>query len=178
MPGDHGAIGAQEESVSVSESAMEIIEHAELLDRAADEVFSTTMGLVCVPSEEPPQQRRLSISAILGFAGALSGCFVLFAPDTTALTIAERLTGIPCESLDEMVRDAFGEICNLLTGSWKGGHPGLSSACQLSTPTIVTGAGYSLFGQRGSIELVRHYRFEDFGFTVTILVEAEHHLRP
>lgn len=177
MAADHSAQALTEEGVSAFDSAREIIAHGELLDRAADEVFSTTMGIVCAPSEEPPEHSRLSISAILGFAGALSGCLVLFAPDATARSIAERLTGTPCETLDELVRDAFGEVCNLLTGSWKGGHPGLSSGCQLSTPTIVTGTGYNLFGQRGSIELVRHYRFDGFGFTVTILVEAEHHTR-
>ncbi|MGA8111762.1 MAG: chemotaxis protein CheX, partial [Acidobacteriaceae bacterium] len=75
------------------------------------------------------------------------------------------------EGVDGLVRDAMGEVGNMVAGAWKGFDPKLASGCLLSTPTVVAGDSYELFSQRAPIRIERSYSFEDFGLSVTIFCE-------
>ncbi|HEY1498723.1 MAG TPA: chemotaxis protein CheX [Acidobacteriaceae bacterium] len=78
------------------------------LDRAADEVFSTMMGVGCAPVGRDSGAEAETISAVIGLAGALSGSLVLHTSGAAAMRIAERMTGIETTEVDAMVRDAVG----------------------------------------------------------------------
>lgn len=139
----------------------------ELLDQAAHEVFATMMGVSCTPADPEPEGETLS--AVIGLAGALSGTLVLRAGHQAAERIAERLTGVAAE--DGVIRDALGEVCNMVAGAWKSFDPGLTSGCLLSTPTVVAGTRYEIFCQRASIRIERAYRFEDRMLSLTLSCE-------
>lgn len=136
------------------------------LDRAAGEVFSTMVGVTCAPVEFALPAETESVSAVIGLAGALSGSLVLRAGRAAAERIAERLTGAAAEPA--MVRDAVGEVCNMMAGAWKGLDPRLSSGCLLSTPTVVAGFSYDVFSQRAPLRIERAYRFEEHRFWLTL----------
>lgn len=135
------------------------------LDRAAGEVFSTMAGVSCVPAEAVPAAGQETISVVIGLAGALSGSLVLRAGRRAAERMAERLTGGEAEPA--IVRDAVGEVGNMIAGAWKGLDPKLSSGCLLSTPTVVAGRSYDVFNQR-ALRLERTYRFEEQSFSLTL----------
>ncbi len=156
---------------ALSGTATEIAQFAKDLDRAADEVFSTMVGVRCLPAELETASERETISAVIGLAGAISGSLVLHGGRRAAMRIAERLTGEAPESLDATVRDAIGEVCNMVAGAWKGFNSMLASACLLSTPTVVAGTSYELFSQRAPVRIERTYSFEEFTLTVTIFCE-------
>jgi chemotaxis protein CheX len=141
------------------------------LDQAVDEVCSTMMGVRCLPVEENAGIGRETVAAVVGLAGALSGSMVLHTGSETAISMAERLTGIAPEGVDAMVRDAVGEVCNMIAGAWKGFDPALSSGCLLSTPTVVAGTRYELFSERAPVRIERCYGFAESLFTVTIFCE-------
>jgi chemotaxis protein CheX len=141
------------------------------LDQAVHEVFSTMMAVDCLPVEDNVAQERETISAVIGLAGALSGSMVLHSGSHAAIFIAERLTGLLPEGVDAMVRDAFGEVCNMIAGAWKGADPLLASGCLLSTPTVVAGSSYELFSQRASLRMERSYRFAECFFSITVFCE-------
>jgi len=145
----------------------------EHLDRATNEVFSTMMGVGCEPVPEEARAEGESLSAVIGLAGALSGSLVLHTSSKAAMRMAEKMMGIAPEEVDEMVRDAIGEVCNMIAGAWKGFEPVLASGCLLSTPTVVSGTSYELFSQKAPLRVVRGYRFEDLTFAVTITCELE-----
>ena len=149
----------------------EITRYMEYLDRAAGEVFSTMMCVDCTPVEECGGRERDTISAVIGLAGLISGSMVMQSGYPAALRIAEHLTGTASAGVDATVRDAIGEVCNMLAGTWKGLDSRLSSGCLLSTPTVVAGSNYELFSQRSSMRIERSYRFETMTFTVTIFCE-------
>lgn len=142
------------------------------LDRAVDEVFRTMVGVPCLPVEEVWRSGRQAISAVIGLAGAMSGAIVLHSGMQAAMRIAERMTGMAPAEANVMVRDAIGEVCNMVAGAWKGFDPVLSAGCLLSTPTVVAGTSYELFGDRAPIRIERCYRFEEFVFMVTIFCET------
>lgn len=142
------------------------------LDRAVEEVFSTMMAVDCLPLEDSLLPERETLSAVIGMAGALSGSMVLHSGSRAAVSIAERLTGMQPDGIDAMVRDAVGEVCNMIAGAWKGVDPVLASGCLLSTPTVVAGSSYELFSQRASLRLERSYRFADCAFSITVFCES------
>lgn len=145
--------------------------YEEFLDRAADEVFSTMLGARCQPAEAAAIPERETISAVIGLAGAMSGSLVLQTGNRSAMRIAECMTGIATTAVDAMVRDAVGEVCNMMAGAWKGFDPVLASGCLLSTPTVIAGSNYELFSQRAPTRIERSYRFEEHTLMMTIFCE-------
>lgn len=142
------------------------------MDEAVEEVFSLMMNVACGPVEDCPPDEAETISAVIGLAGAMSGTCVLRGGEAAATRMAGALTGMEVASLDDMVKDAIGEICNMVAGAWKGKLPGLASGCMLSTPTVVTGSHYQLHTQRPEFRIERYYQFESFSFSFTVVCEA------
>jgi chemotaxis protein CheX len=157
--------------VLLTETERKLSELAAHLDQAVDEVFQTMLGVACAPGNEAPEPERGTISAVIGLAGVLSGSLVLQSGEAEARRMAGRMTGVEPDEVDAVVRDAIGEIANMLAGAWKGFDPELSSGCLLSTPTVVAGANYQLFSQRAPIRLERAYRFLESGFRVSLFAE-------
>ena len=143
----------------------------EYLDCAVDEVFRTMMGIACTPADSCPGRERDNLLAVIGLAGAMSGSMVLHSGGRAAMRMAEHLTGTAPEGIDAVVRDALGEICNMLAGAWKGFDAVLCAGCLLSTPTVVAGISCELFSDRAPIRIERCYRFEAMTFTVTLFCE-------
>jgi chemotaxis protein CheX len=141
------------------------------LDRAVDEVFRTMLSVECAPAPAAQEAGSDTISAVIGLAGALSGSLVLQSTEEVARRMAALMTGVDPETVDAMVRDAVGEIANMLAGAWKGLDRQLSSGCLLSTPTVVAGTSYQLFSQRAPTRLERSYRFEERQLTVSLFCD-------
>jgi chemotaxis protein CheX len=70
------------------------------------------------------------------------------------------------------VKDAMGEVCNMLAGAWKGRIPELAANCGLSVPAVITGSDYKLRVQALEFQLKHSYRFEDTLMTVTIVCDG------
>ncbi|MGA7524141.1 MAG: chemotaxis protein CheX [Acidobacteriaceae bacterium] len=157
--------------VTVTETEKKFSELSANLDRAVDEVFRTMLNVACAPAGEAPQTEGGTISAVIGLAGALSGALVLKGGEAAARRMAGCMTGAEPDEVDAMVRDAFGEIANMLAGAWKGFDPELSCGCLLSIPTVVAGTNYQLFSQRAPMRLERSYSFEDRGFSVSVFCD-------
>jgi chemotaxis protein CheX len=146
--------------------------HAAHLDDAVDEVFRLMMGASCTPIEESVADGKETITAVIGLAGAMSGACTLRCDLQTALRMAECMVGIRPAELDAMVKDAIGEVCNMVAGAWKGKHPVLSGGCMLSTPAVVTGTNYQLHMQQQEFRIDRNYRFESQTLNVSIICES------
>jgi chemotaxis protein CheX len=157
--------------ITVAETEKKFSEQSANLDRSVDEVFRTMLGVACEPAGEAQEAESGTISAVIGLAGAVSGSLVLQSGEAAARRMAGRMTGAEPDEVDAMVRDAIGEIANMLAGAWKGFDPKLSCGCLLSTPTVVAGSSYQLFSQRAPMRLERSYRFEDRRFTVSLFCD-------
>ena len=142
------------------------------MDEAVEEVFSLMMGVHCASVDDCPDDGAEIISSVIGLAGAMSGTCVLRCEERTARRIAGALTGTEFKSLDNLVKDAMGEVCNMVTGAWKGRHPVFASKCMLSTPTVVTGSSYQLHTQRPELRIERYYRFEACSFSFSLVCES------
>lgn len=152
----------------------ERIADASYLDESVDEVFRLMLGVDCLKRDDSgcEDSAVVSVTAVIGLGGALSGACVFRCDSATAITLAERMTGTRAGTVDDMVKDAVGELCNMLTGAWKGKIPELAASCGLSVPAVITGCDYQLHVHVPRFRLVRRYAFEDAEFSVTIVCDG------
>lgn len=158
-------------AVSLRESVDRIADPRNL-DASVAEVFRLMLNADCGQLQGALPQEDETVSAVVGFGGLLSGACVFRAGGSTARLMAERMTGIRFETLDDTVKDAIGEICNMLAGAWKGRMPELAAHCGLSVPAVITGRDYRLHVQSPEFRFQRVYGFEGARFEVTIVCDG------
>lgn len=141
------------------------------LDASVEEVFEMMLGVACSAMTEAPEEAE-TITAVVGFGGLLSGACVFRSSGSAALAIAAKLTGMEFTGIDDTVKDAIGEVCNMLAGAWKGRVPDLSANCGLSIPAVITGRDYNIHVQAPEFRLHHLYRFEQQAFAVTIICDG------
>ncbi len=115
-----------------------------VLDLATREVFQIMLGTPLEPLPNPQGPRATDFTAMIGLAGQLCGILTFGCSAAAATHIAARMLGIESEELTESVRDALGEICNMVAGNFKAKIAGMSDHCMLSVPMVVTGRDYTL----------------------------------
>ena len=166
--------------VSLRES-IELISDPRNLDASVEEVFRTMLGIECRRIEAGVAAglsagvgayKPESVAAVIGFGGLFSGACVFRLSSTTALKIAGHMTGMEFAEIDDTVKDACGEICNMLAGAWKGRVPVLAGHCGLSVPAVITGRDYDIHVQAPEFKVHHYYAFEDVYFDVTILCDG------
>jgi chemotaxis protein CheX len=86
----------------------------------------------------------VDFTAVVGLAGSLCGVMVLRASSKSARRMAARMLGSDEVDMGGDVQDAFGEVCNMIAGSFKARIAGLADGCALSVPTVVSGKDYAL----------------------------------
>lgn len=167
---------------TVAESSLAALEDAEdikladqirYLDDAVGEVFLLMMGVACRPIIArqpvlPPSEFNAGVTAVVGLAGTLSGACVLRMKEPVALRMAELMVGSPISSFDRTVKDALGEACNMLAGTWKGKLTKFAASCMLSVPAVISGSNYEFHLPRPAFHLDRLYSFEGNVFTFNI----------
>jgi chemotaxis protein CheX len=158
-------------TVSLRES-VELVSDPRNLDASVEEVFQLMLGVNCTRDTCPTIQEEESVTAVVGFGGLLSGACVFRSGGRAAISIAARMTGMEFTLIDETVKDAIGEIGNMLAGAWKGKVPNLAANCGLSIPTVISGRDYNLHVQAPEFKLHHAYRFEDSCFEVTIICDG------
>ena len=157
--------------VSLRESVDKISDPGNL-DASVKEVFQLMLGVECeriTPGAEPEPE---SVTAVVGFGGALTGACVFRSGNRAAMEMAARMTGMEFHEIDDTVKDGIGEICNMLAGAWKSAVPGLAARCGLSVPAVITGRDYQLHVQAPEFQLQHAYCFEGRRFEVTIVCEG------
>lgn len=158
-------------AVSLRESVDQLTDPYNL-DRSVEEVFRLMLGAECVRDPGTPAAESETLTAVVGFGGVLSGACVFRSSGTAAREIAARMAGTAFAEIDDTVKDAVGEICNMLAGAWKGKVPELAAHCGLSVPAVITGRDYKLHVQAPEFQLQRVYRFDLWRFTVTIICDG------
>ena len=153
----------------------DLISDPEKLKSSVFEVFKTMLDteceaeLLCVSDASLAQGE--SVTAVVGFGGILSGACIVTCGESSARQIASRMTGMNFDALDDTVKDAMGEICNMIAGAWKSRVPELAAHCGLSVPAVITGRDYNLHMQSPEFKILQLYRFDDVRFQIAIVCD-------
>jgi len=115
------------------------------LDGAAVEVFEMMVGTPLGPSDQASLPHVADYTAMIGLAGDLCGVLSFRCSNDSAARIAGKMLGTEEEASAECIRDALGEICNMVAGSFKAHLSDVTAQCMLSVPTVVSGKDYQLY---------------------------------
>jgi chemotaxis protein CheX len=115
------------------------------LDHASSEVFEMMVGSPLGPSDQATLPRVVDYTAMIGLAGDLCGVLCFRCSINSAGSIAAKMLGMDECTSAECIRDALGEICNMVAGSFKAQLSDIATQCMLSVPTVVSGKDYELF---------------------------------
>src|SRR5580765_1925345 len=115
------------------------------------------LGASLTPSDVAldPANDPVTLTAVIGLAGAFSGGFTIVVDQSTAKRLASAMLGIEITELSSDVYDALGEIANILAGAWKTKIPTLHADCLLSVPTVVTGTHYVIHRKTSTFRTAR-----------------------
>jgi len=123
-----------------------------VLELAVEEVFEIMLGshVTPVPQSNPPPNAEFT--AMIGLAGALRGIITICCSAKCASQMATKMLGDAATSADE-VRDALGEICNMVAGNFESGSTRMMATSQAALDRIARMLGK------------RDYRLRIEGFT-------------
>jgi chemotaxis protein CheX len=156
--------------------SMHVVSDPENVDASVYEVFGTMLGVECRRAQSEDSVTGISstesVTAVVGFGGILSGACVVSCDACAAQQIAGLMTGMEFASVDEVMKDGIGEICNMLAGAWKSKVPELSANCGLSVPAVITGRDYDLHVQSPEFKLRHVYEFGEVLFKVMIVCDG------
>ncbi len=115
------------------------------IDQTLKEIFLSMFSeqASLIPKEEVPGE--IGMSAIIGFAGNMSGVLSLHFSRSSASKIASALLGMEVQEGDEMIRDAMGEMANMVAGGFKNRISGAKDTLKISIPTVIEGKGYKTY---------------------------------
>jgi chemotaxis protein CheX len=115
-----------------------------LVDVTKD-IFSTMLNRAVEfgePSFKGPQPTA-NVVATVGFAGTLSGYISLCVSKDAALEIAQALLGSDADEAPAHVRDAAGEMANMIAGSVRTVMADRGENVGISTPIVTVGTDFS-----------------------------------
>lgn len=129
---------------------MQMAELARILEAATADVFGTMLATqleVAQPFENPEPFLEAEVTGFIGLSGAFRGYVALHASREQSRDFTARLLGAELDSIgrDDELRDAVGEIANMIAGNVKrelAGQGGIaislpSVALQLRSPMRV-----------------------------------------
>jgi chemotaxis protein CheX len=95
-----------------------------------------------------------NISSMLGLGGGVRGILAIHCPASVAKDITGGFLGMEIEELNDDVKDAIGELTNMVAGNLKIFFAKIGIDIRLAIPTSVIGEGYHTSGLFGATRIV------------------------
>jgi len=123
--------------------------------RSTESVFDMMLGLEVVYGdlqEVTEGHQMYAVTSVIGLTGKnLVGSISISFQKCAALKVLELMAGIECDEVDEAVRDAIGEMANMIGGQGK--RDLAQYELQLGLPQVIVGEDYTVYSPRWA----RHY---------------------
>jgi chemotaxis protein CheX len=126
------------------------------------------LEVTIVPPPLPELGEGDERTAIVGYSGAMRGCCEVQMNQGAATAVATAMLGGTLTEDEESLDDAVGEIANMIAGGWKDRISALSSDCNISPPTVITGRAYKVHMSRPSLKMMRCYCFSGHHIFLTL----------
>ena len=131
---------------------MAILDVVDELVLGTKDVFSTMlmMDLEAVESSDRPEDIIANVSGMIGLGGDLRGMLSVHCPAEAAKEITGALIGMEVAELDDDVKDAIGEIANMVAGNIKISFDRAGIAVELAIPSSIIGKSFRICGFSGA----------------------------
>lgn len=117
--------------------------------KGTKDVFSTMLmvDLECGAEQESTKSDiRSNLTSMIGLGGGIRGMLAVHCPAVVAKAITSNFLGMDVEELDEDVKDAIGEIANMVAGNLKISYTTVNIQIELAIPTSIVGESFTVSG--------------------------------
>jgi chemotaxis protein CheX len=116
---------------------------ADVMRASAQEVFGTMLGAEIEPSAPAPdaivEAENPGVVSLLGLTGEWTGSGGLCCSAQCACWIASQMLFSEYLEVNDEVRDAVGEVTNMIVGNFKNSIGSVTGPLGMSTPTVICG---------------------------------------
>ena len=136
-----------------------------------EEIFNTMIFMevsAAAPLEQGEQTPGCHISAMIGLTGDFSAMLGIHCPETTGLAIAGAMLGMEIAEIDADVKDALGEIANMVAGWLKEQFAAEEISLELAIPTSISGKSYTIASPTRSNRVIIPFTIEAGQFFIEI----------
>lgn len=134
------------------------------------DVFSTMLG---VELERETCGGRSAIqsnlTSMIGLGGGIRGVLAIHCPAAVARGITAGFLGMEVEELNEDVKDAIGEIANMVAGNLKVSYAAVGVDVELAIPTTIVGEKYRISGIAEAKRFIESMKTADGLFWVELM---------
>ncbi|MFH2123585.1 MAG: chemotaxis protein CheX [Pseudomonadota bacterium] len=142
----------------------------DIIDATTD-VFSTMLMMDLVvgePLEGSGGEISSNITSMLGLGGDIRGMLAVHCPAAVAMAITGGFLGMDVDELNEDVKDAIGEIANMVAGNLKIAFAGHDLKIELAIPTSIVGESYRVGGMLGAKRVAVPFAMPDGQFLMEL----------
>ena len=125
-----------------------------------------------VPYVKKDNMATGDVSAIIGFSGSKSGSISVSFEKQCAKAMVVNMLGDDVEDLEQDMKDAVGEISNMISGQARTGLTELGLTFQGSTPTVVMGDNHTITHITDSSIVVIPFTSDQGNFTVEFCLDS------
>lgn len=140
--------------------------------KGAREVFST-MLMVDLENEEIIENKKVALqsnlTSMIGLAGELRGVLAIHCPASVAKKITGTFLGMEVEELDEDVKDAIGEVANMVAGNLKISCAEADIDLVLAIPTSIVGTSFSVSGIATASRVIVPLKMDNDEFWIELM---------
>ncbi len=135
-----------------------------------NEIYSTMIFMDVEYMDDSRVYQTLStgISSIVGLGGDVRGVVSVHMETGAALKTTENLLGIALEEIDDDVKDAIGELVNMIAGGVKIFFSDNGIDAKLAIPSTIAGKGYRTGGITGATSVKVPFSIEGGSFMVEL----------
>jgi chemotaxis protein CheX len=115
--------------------------------QAARDVVAQEFGSEVEPgklSVTNTMDTTLDVTVVIGITGRLTGIAVYGMSEEMAMAMVGKMMGAPIDELDDLAISGIAEMANVITGHATTLLTGMGLHCDISTPTVLLGAGARL----------------------------------
>jgi len=112
---------------------------------------------------------KSNITSMIGLGGGLRGLLAVHCPASVATQITSSFLGMDVEEIDDDVKDAIGEIANMVAGNLKTSYAALDVNIELAIPTSIVGDSFYVSGIADATRVVVPFLMEKETFWVELM---------
>ncbi len=109
-----------------------------------------------------------NITSMIGLGKDIRGMLAVHCPADVAMDITGTFLGMDVEEIDEDVKDAIGEIANMVAGSLKISFADDGKDIELAIPTTIIGKSFKTSGISGAHRVVVQFKMNNSLFMIEL----------
>lgn len=112
---------------------------------------------------------KSNITSMIGLGGGIKGLLAVHCPAAVAQDITSSFLGMDVDDLGDDVKDAIGEIANMIAGNLKISYSTININVELAIPTSIVGDSFYVSGIADSTRVLVSFRMGEGTFWVDLM---------